>query len=79
MAYDLRQMRALSPVTTMIYPLLLKFLPSYSSRLAVVSPLGQMQLLDTIYANVQPSMTYLYQVNFMLKMSKKFKKKGFFK
>lgn len=63
MAYDLRQMRALSPVTTLAYPLLLKFLPSYSSRLAVVSPLGQMQLLDTIYANVQPSMTCLYQVN----------------
>lgn len=63
MAYDLRQMRALSPVTTLVYPLLLKFLPSYSSRLAVVSPLGQMQLLDTIYANVQPPMTCLYQVN----------------
>ncbi|XP_034178278.2 PAN2-PAN3 deadenylation complex catalytic subunit PAN2 isoform X1 [Osmia lignaria lignaria] len=62
MAYDLRQMRALSPVTTLVYPLLLKFLPSYSSRLAVVSPLGQMQLLDTIYANVQPPMTCLYQV-----------------
>lgn len=76
MAYDLRQMRALSPVTTMVYPLLLKFLPSYSSRLAVVSPLGQMQLLDTIYANVQPSMTCLYQVNTcrVFRMSKKFKK-----
>ncbi|XP_076240982.1 PAN2-PAN3 deadenylation complex catalytic subunit PAN2 isoform X3 [Calliopsis andreniformis] len=62
MAYDLRQMRALSPVTTLVYPFLLKFLPSYSSRLAVVSPLGQMQLLDTIYANVQPPLTCLYQV-----------------
>lgn len=62
MAYDLRQMRALSPVTTMVLPFLLKFLPSYSSRIAVVSPVGQMQLLDTIYASVQPSMTCLYQV-----------------
>lgn len=62
MVYDLRQMKALPPVTTMIYPFLLKFLPSYSSRLAVVTSLGQMQLLDTIYADAQPSHTCLYQV-----------------
>lgn len=62
MVYDLRQMRALSPVTTVVsYPLLLKFLPSYSSRLAVISPVGEMQLLDTIYANVQPQANF-YQV-----------------
>ncbi|XP_044014087.1 PAN2-PAN3 deadenylation complex catalytic subunit PAN2-like [Aphidius gifuensis] len=60
--YDLRQMRALIPVPTMVAPYLLKFMPSYSSRLAVVSPLGQMQLLDTIHAEVQSPVACLYQV-----------------
>ena len=62
MVYDLRQMKAINPLQTLIYPLLLKFLPTYSSRVVVVSPLGQMQVLDTIYANAQPSLTCLYQV-----------------
>lgn len=71
MVYDLRQMRALSPVATLVCPLLLKFLPSYSSRLAVVAPSGQMQFFDTIYANVQPSVTCLYQVNVTCHICKK--------
>lgn len=71
MVYDLRQMRALSPVATLVCPLLLKFLPSYSSRLAVVAPSGQMQFFDTIYANVQPSVTCLYQVNVICHICKK--------
>lgn len=62
MVYDLRQMKAINPLQTLVYPLLMKFLPSYSTRIVVVSPLGQMQLLDTIYANAQPSLTCLYQV-----------------
>ena len=62
MVYDLRQMRALAPVRTMMYPLLLKFLPSYSSRLAVVASMGQMQLLDAVYPDVQPAVS-LYQVH----------------
>ncbi|XP_016839148.1 PAN2-PAN3 deadenylation complex catalytic subunit PAN2 [Nasonia vitripennis] len=61
MVYDLRQMKAINPLQTLIYPLLLKFLPSYSSKVAIVSPLGQMQVIDTIYANTQ-SLTCLYQV-----------------
>lgn len=62
MVYDIRQMKAVNPISTMVYPLLLKFMPSYSSRLSVVSPLGQMQLVDSIYPNVQQPMTCLYQV-----------------
>lgn len=60
MVYDLRMMRAVAPLPVILDPLLLRFLPSFSSRVATVSALGQMQLVDTV-AHTSTSLC-LYQV-----------------
>ncbi|XP_073976255.1 PAN2-PAN3 deadenylation complex catalytic subunit PAN2 isoform X2 [Rhodnius prolixus] len=60
LVFDLRMLRAVAPINVLLDPLLLRFMPSFSSRLAVASPTGQLQFVETVVS--EPDMT-LYQVN----------------
>lgn len=76
MVYDLRMLRAVSPMQTVLDPFFLKFIPSISSRLAVVSVMGQIQLLDTI-ALVEPKLC-LFQMENPGRVAKLIKKLNIF-
>lgn len=58
--HDLRMMRSVSSISMIIEPFLLRFMTSYSSRIAVVSNTGQCQLVDTVALSEQ--VMNLYQV-----------------
>ncbi|GAB6030538.1 poly(A)-specific ribonuclease [Chamberlinius hualienensis] len=60
MVYDLRILRHGSPINVLISPLLLRFLPAFASRLAVVSENGQFQIVDT--ATMTQSAMFIYQL-----------------
>ncbi|XP_043939602.1 PAN2-PAN3 deadenylation complex catalytic subunit PAN2 [Protopterus annectens] len=46
MVYDLRMMRAITPLQVHIDPLFLRFIPTYTSRLAIISQTGQCQFCE---------------------------------
>ncbi|CAI6344974.1 unnamed protein product [Macrosiphum euphorbiae] len=56
--HDLRMMRSVSSIPMIIEPFLLRFMTSYSSRIAVVSTIGQCQLVDTVALTEQDMNLY---------------------
>ncbi|CAH1395057.1 unnamed protein product [Nezara viridula] len=62
LVYDLRMLRSVAPISVLLDPLLLRFMPSFSSRLAIASPTGTLQFVETVTLS-EPDMT-VYQVNF---------------
>ncbi|XP_071037665.1 PAN2-PAN3 deadenylation complex catalytic subunit PAN2 isoform X2 [Parasteatoda tepidariorum] len=58
--YDLRMMKSLNPISMMFPPLLLRFVPAYSSRLCAVSQTGQFQMVDT--ENTDQFVFYIHHV-----------------
>lgn len=49
MVYDLRMMRAISPLQVHVDPLFLRFIPTYTSRLAIISQSDELHLLTLRY------------------------------
>lgn len=61
MVYDLRMNRAIAPIRMSFAPYLLRFVPLFSSKFAIVSQNGKFQLLDTSGSMSPPP--YLHEVD----------------
>eukprot|EP00096_Caligus_rogercresseyi_P013542 TRINITY_DN6183_c0_g1_i1.p1 TRINITY_DN6183_c0_g1~~TRINITY_DN6183_c0_g1_i1.p1 ORF type:complete len:1219 (-),score=351.45 TRINITY_DN6183_c0_g1_i1:406-4062(-) len=62
MVYDMRILRAISPIQSMFVPYQLKFLPSMTSQIAIMSANGQVQMADTACLST-PNIAF-FQVEF---------------
>ncbi|KAI0219805.1 PAN2-PAN3 deadenylation complex catalytic subunit PAN2, partial [Lamellibrachia satsuma] len=61
MVYDLRLLRPMTPMQVLIDPLFLRFVPTYSNRICVVSQTGQFQVLEQGVMTPESLMTYQAQ------------------